>query len=147
MPEFTLRAANQEDFATIRRLIWSVRINPAQLDWRRFVVAVDPFGKILGCGQLKTHSGGIVELASIAVQPVYRFHGIARAIIEHLLQDAPRPIYLTCRSGLESFYNKWEFRTISGEDLPQYYRRLIRLVTVTSPLSPFKEKMLVMRLL
>ncbi len=147
MPEFTLRAANQEDFATIRRLIWSVRINPAQLDWRRFVVAVDPSGKILGCGQLKTHSGGILELASIAVHPAYRSHGIARAIIEHLIQGAPRPIYLTCRSGLESFYNKWDFRAINGEDLPQDDRRLIQLVAVISPLSPIKEKMLVMRLL
>ncbi len=147
MVDFSLRSATEDDFSAIRQLIWSVRINPAQLDWRRFVVAVDRSGKILGCGQLKPHQGGIVELASIAVLPEFRLRGIARAIIEHLISIAPRPLYLTCRSGLEMFYLKWNFQRITGDDLPPYYRRLILLVGATSPLSPIKEKMIVMRLL
>ena len=28
------------------------------LDWHRFILAIDPFGKVIGCGQVKPHSDG-----------------------------------------------------------------------------------------
>jgi N-acetylglutamate synthase-like GNAT family acetyltransferase len=98
------------------------------LDWRRFTVAVDEKGTVLGCGQLKPHRGDIVELASIAVVPRHRGRGIARTIIERLIAEAPRPVYLTCRSSLESFYRKWGFVPIPPAEMPAYFRRLWRLV-------------------
>jgi N-acetylglutamate synthase-like GNAT family acetyltransferase len=78
--DFTLRSATAGDFPGIRRLIGRVQINPTGLDWRRFVLAVDASGSMLGCGQLKPHGDAILELASIAVEPPYRHRGVARAM-------------------------------------------------------------------
>lgn len=142
----TLRPATEGDFPAIKNLIHHVRINPAQLDWRRFVVAVDGSGQMRGCGQLKPHGGGIMELASIAVEPSVRDQGVARAIIEHLIAKAPRPLYLTCRSGLKSFYEKRGFRVMAEDEMPAYYRRLARLVSMLSRLAARGETMLVMKL-
>ena len=67
LAEFTVRPATREDFPAIRSLIHTVRINPTGLGWRRFLVAVTPQGRLLGCGQIKLHADGSREMASIAV--------------------------------------------------------------------------------
>jgi len=144
--KFTIRPATAEDFPAIRALIHQVRINPADLDWHRFVVAVDRSGQMRGCGQLKPHGSDILELASIAVQPSFRNRGIARVIIEHLIAQASRPLYLTCRSSLKSFYEKWGFRVVDENEMPPYYLRLVRLVSAISWLIARGETMLVMKL-
>jgi N-acetylglutamate synthase-like GNAT family acetyltransferase len=146
MDEFTIRPATARDFSGIRRLINKVQINPTGLDWRRFVIAVDAGGTMRGCGQLKPHGPGVVELASIAVEPDYQHRGLARAIIENLLSGAPRPLYLTCRSGLESFYSGWGFRSLGVDEMPAYYRRLVRWAATFFALTRREETLLVMRL-
>lgn len=101
------------------------------LDWRRFVVSVDEQEQVIAAGQIKPHQkGDILELASIAVVEEHRGEGLARAIIEHLLKDSPRPIYLTCRSRLQPFYQKFGFRTLSYEEMPRFYQRLSKLAGV-----------------
>lgn len=147
MADFALRPATEADFAAIKDLIHRVGINPMDLDWRRFVVAVDGSGKMRGCGQLKPHGKDVVELASIAVKPDDRGRGIARAIIEHLIVQAPRPLYLTCRSSLGPFYEKWGFHAIRPDEMPNYFRRLARLASLMSALAVFNESLLVMRLM
>ena len=132
---FTLRAASKEDAAAIRRLIHVVGINPTGLDWRRFVIVIDAAGRLLGCGQLKPHGRHVIELASLAVEPEYQGHGIARAIIEHLISRAPRPLYLICRSRLGPFYEKWGFHQLPSTEMPVYYRRLARLAGLLAPLA------------
>ncbi|HEY9152143.1 MAG TPA: GNAT family N-acetyltransferase [Anaerolineales bacterium] len=145
MADFTLRPATEKDFPAIKELIHRVGINPMDLDWRRFVIAVDGSGKLLGCGQLKPHGPDLIELASIAVELDVRDQGIARAIIEHLVAQAPRPLYLTCRSRLGSFYEKWGFHSIEPDEMPPYFRRLSRLARMMGMF--FNEKMLVMKLM
>lgn len=144
MRHFEIRAASAEDFPAIRRLIRRVQINPTGLDWRRFVLAVDMSGGMLGCGQLKPHAEATVELASIAVEPAHRHEGIAGAIIEHLMARAPRPLYLTCRSSLEGFYKKWGFRAIPEAEMPTYFRRLSRLASILRSLAHNDDALLVM---
>ena len=85
MVDFTLRPATEADSSSIKDLIHRVGINPMDLDWRRFVLAVDGSGKMLGCGQLKPHGKDVIELASIAVEPSHQHQGIARVIIEYLV--------------------------------------------------------------
>src|SRR5271157_3483591 len=145
MVDFTLRPATEDDFPLIKDLIHRVGINPMDLDWHRFVIAIDGSGKMLGCGQLKPHGPNVIELASIAVEPPYQHQGVARAIIEHLIARAPRPLYLTCRSRLGSFYVKWGFRSIELDEMPAYFRRLSRLVNVVGAFM--NDKMLVMKLM
>jgi len=142
----SLRPATEADFTEIKALIRQARINPTKLDWRRFTVAVNGPGQMIACGQLKPVPGGLTELASLAVRPAYRQQGVARVLIEHLLADAPRPVYLTCRSGLGELYEKFGFQALEPDDTPAYYRRLQRLAGLLVELSRRGETLLVMKL-
>jgi N-acetylglutamate synthase-like GNAT family acetyltransferase len=143
---FSLRPATEADFPEIRALIRQVRIKPTGLDWRRFTVADNGSGQMIACAQLKPVPGGLTELASLAVRPAYRHLGIARALIEHLLTNAPRPVYLTCRSSLGKMYEKFGFQVLEIEDMPDYYHRLQKLVGIFMGLTRRNETLLVMKL-
>jgi N-acetylglutamate synthase-like GNAT family acetyltransferase len=122
--------ATKEDSAFIRQLIWRVGINPLGLDWRRFVVAVHEHGVRIGCAQIKVHKDGSRELASVAVVPLYRHQGVASAMIRQILEDHNPPIYLTCRSSLVSFYERFGFLEISDpEIMPSYFRKVKSVFT------------------
>jgi N-acetylglutamate synthase-like GNAT family acetyltransferase len=148
MSTYTLRPARETDDDTIKSLIHLVGINPMGLDWRRFIVAVDAQDQIIATGQIKPHGakGDIHELASIAVVPEYRGQGLARAIMEHLLRESPRPLYLTCVSSLEPFYQKFGFYSIEYDDMPRYFQRLTKLAGLVYLLASRDEKLLVMKL-
>ncbi len=117
------------------------------LDWRRFILVVDGTNQILACGQIKPHGKEVMELASIAVRPDYRGQGLARRVIEHLLVAGPRPLYLTCRSPLGAFYEKWGFQAIGLDEMPVYFRRLSRLVSLLPEFARRGETLLVMKLM
>ena len=136
---YALRPALNEDLPSIKELIRLGEINPTGLDWKRFVVATNPDGKVIGCGQLKPHGKEILELASIVVDPEYRNLGVARAIIEHLLADGPRPLYLMCRSRLEPLYEKFGFRAIPYEKMPHYFQRISKLAGWVEKVARFGE--------
>jgi len=139
MNNFTLRPARETESRAIKDLINSVGINPMGLDWKRFVVAVNEQDQVIGTGQLKPHGGDILELASIAVIPEYRGQGIARAIIEYLLKDSARPLYLTCRSNLEPLYKKFGFHAITYNEMPRYYQRISTLAGWLEAVARFGE--------
>jgi amino-acid N-acetyltransferase len=144
MPEFELRPATQDDFPVIKALIHQVHINPTGLDWRRFLVAVDPHGEIVGCGQIKPQ-GDLRVLASIAVVPAWRKRGVARAVIERLLTGRSDAIYLTCREHLGVFYQRFGFTALAAEDMPAQFRRMSRFVRLLRSLRVIDEGLLVMR--
>ncbi len=128
MLEFKIRPALESDSSRIRDLIHRVGINPMDLDWRHFVVAESTCNQFMGCGQLKQHREGSLELASLAVDDDYRGQGVARAIVEHFLAHNPRPLYLMCKPSLDPFYEKFGFQAIKLEAMPPYFRRIRRLV-------------------
>ena len=140
----SLRPATARDFPAIRALIRQVRINPSGLDWRRFLVAVDLEGRLIGCGQLKPHGSDVLELASIAVEEGHRGKGVARLLIDRLIAEAPRPLYLTCRSSLGAFYEKWGFRELDPGEMPAYFRRLAKVMSVVVGVFRAGERLLVM---
>ena len=142
----TIRPARETEAAQIRDLIHSAGINPTGLDWKRFVVAVDERDELTGCGQLKPHRGGVVELASIAVYPQHRGKGIARAMIEHLIMESPRPVYLMCESRLGALYEKFGFRAIAYDEMPRYFQRMSKLAGLVTTLARREERLLIMKL-
>ena len=146
MTDYTLRPAREADAGVIKDFIHSVGINPIGLDWRRFVVAVDIQGRVIATGQIKPHGRDIRELASIAVLPEYRGQGLARVIIEHLLIDSPRPLYLTCISSLEPLYQKFGFMSIPYEEMPRYFQRISKLAGLAFWLASRNEILSVMKL-
>ncbi|MBW6474289.1 MAG: GNAT family N-acetyltransferase [Anaerolineaceae bacterium] len=123
-----IRKATREDAAFICRLIWRVGINPLGLNWRRFVVAVHEHGVRIGCAQIKSHKDGSLELASVAVVPLYRHQGVAETMIHEILEEQNPPIYLTCRGSLVSFYERFGFSELFElETLPAYFRKVKRV--------------------
>jgi len=141
----TIRPAHETEAAAIRDLIHRVGINPMGLDWRRFVVAVNDRDEMIGCGQLKPHGQDVLELASIAVYPEHQGQGVARAIIEHLLSDSPRPLYLMCQSSLGPFYEKFGFQAIAYEEMPRYFQRISKLAGLVTSLAHQEERLLIMK--
>ena len=146
MDSFVLRPARESESGIIKDLIHLSGINPMGVDWKRFVVAVTAEDQVMGIGQLKPHSAEILELASIAVFPEYRGTGIARAIIEYLLKDSPRPLYLMCESRLGLFYEKFGFRPILYDEMPRYFQRISKLAGLANTLARRAESLLVMKL-
>jgi len=115
------------------------------LNWKHFIVAETDEGSFIGCVQLKRHKDGSVELASLAVEDGYRGQGVARALIEQLLAQAPRPLYLMCRHELGVFYEPFGFRVIDADEMPPYFRRMLRVIRVMVFLAR-REGPLIMRL-
>ncbi len=57
MENYTVRPALESESTQIKDLINLVGINPTGLDWKRFIVAVNDGGQVIGCGQIKPHGG------------------------------------------------------------------------------------------
>ena len=147
MDNFSIRTAGKDDFPAIRALIHAVQINPIGLDWHRFLIAVTPENEMIGCGQIKPHTDGSRELASIAVQEQARGQGVARAIIEELLVREPtRPLYLMCRTRLGSLYAKFGFHSIKLDEMPLYFHRISRAERIFNSKASPDDRLLVMRL-
>ena len=146
MENYVVRPALESESAQIKALINLVGINPSGLDWKRFLVAVGENGQVLGCGQIKPHGGGIRELASIAVLPEYRGRGIARAVIEMLLRENPKPLYLMCISHNGPMYEKFGFQSIADSEMPRYFSRIKKLFDITDVFRKTEEQLLVMKL-
>ncbi len=141
-----LRPAEAADQKRIVAIIRAAQINPLDLKWPHFVLAVDDAsGEIVGTAQVKTHRDGSCELASLAVVPEWQGRGLARRLIEYLLANTPGTLYLTCRSSLGGLYAKFGFRPIGQSEMPPYFRRLSRLVAVLRPLMRRDDTLLVMR--
>lgn len=143
--DFFLRPALETDAVKIKNLIHRVEINPMDLNWKHFIVAETSEGIFIGCAQLKTHKDKSVELASLAVETEFRGQGVARALIEQLLRQSPRPLYLMCRNELGVFYERFGFKVINVDDMPPYFRRMLKVIRVFVFLTR-REGPLIMRL-
>lgn len=146
MENYQIRPALEVEAGQIKDLINEVGINPMGLDWKRFLVAVDDSGKVIGCGQIKPHGKDILELASIAVIPEYRGRGIARDIIEILLAQNPPPLYLMCAEHNGPMYEKFGFRSIDYDEMPKYFSRVKKLFDVARSVRKLDEGLLIMKL-
>lgn len=144
--KFEIRAARASEFAQIKNLIHKVGINPSGLDWKRFIVAVNDEGKVISCGQIKPHSGGILELASIATHPDYERKGLASAVVTELLKTPTRPLYLMCMEHNGSFYERFGFRSLKEDEMPKYFRRLQKIFKVANVMMHSGENLLIMKL-
>ena len=146
MTNYEIRPALEPESTQIQDLIHLVGINPTGLDWKRFIVAVNEHGQVIACGQIKPHGGDIRELASIAVNPEHRGLGLARAVIEMLLRENSRPLYLMCISHNGPMYEKFGFQVIEGRQLPRYFARIKKLFDITDVFRKSDEELLVMKL-
>jgi len=133
-PAVVIRPATAADQAAITRIVRDANINPWGLGWRRFLVA-DELGQVVGTGQIKPHGDGSRELASIAVIPRRRGHGVGGSIIRALLAREAGPLHLLCRRGLEAYYARFGFRRLAEREMPPYFRRIAFLARMLAPFS------------
>jgi N-acetylglutamate synthase-like GNAT family acetyltransferase len=146
MTNYEIRPALEAESTQIKDLINLVGINPMGLDWRRFIVVVNESGQVIACGQIKPHGADIRELASIAVHPQYRGLGLARIVIEMLLRENPRPLYLMCISHNGPMYEKFGFQAIAEKQMPRYFARIKKLFNIADAFRKSGEELLVMKL-
>ena len=142
---FTLRPATEDDARVIRQLVRIGQINPTGLKWQRFVVAESAQGQVIGCGQVKPHGDGSDELASIVVLPDWRGQGVARAIIEHFLAIYDGDLYLMCRANLGPLYEKFGFQSLTQEEMPRYFYRIMRMLGLLDRVMSDGERVLIMK--
>jgi N-acetylglutamate synthase-like GNAT family acetyltransferase len=119
----TIRPALGTDFDRVKRLVRSELVNPWGLKEERFLIAEDPAGNLLGCVQIKQHSGGSKELASLVVSPAWRGRGVARSLVDAVVDRSASPLWLTCRSRLIPFYERFGFREVHDRtQMPLYFK-------------------------
>jgi N-acetylglutamate synthase-like GNAT family acetyltransferase len=142
---YTIRPAIEQDQAAIRSLIRRVGINPLGIKWQRFLIAVDEADALVGCGQVKTHGDGSLELASIAVEEGWREQGVGTAIIKELQAAHRSPLWLTCRAELMPFYEASGFvEILDGGRMPPYFHRVKRFAKLYQTLTRQKMGLAVM---
>ena len=142
----TIRPATAADQSAIVALIRAVDINPMDLKWPHFVLAVDEAtGAVVGTGQIKRHRDGSRELASIATDPAYQRRGIAHQIIDRLLAQHSGVLYLTCMDYMESLYTQFGFRAIDVPEMTPYFKRLAKIAGAFMFVRRSDQKLLVMK--
>ncbi len=143
---FNIRSATAEDQSVIRQLIYAGRLNPIGLSWRAFDLIERDDGELIGCGQIKRHRDGACELASLYIKPAFRSRGFAGTLIRHLQSKASSTLWLTCRSSLIPFYQKFSFILVTTpETMPRYFRRVWQIFRLFSRWWGIKDSLAVMR--
>ncbi|MEG4166083.1 MULTISPECIES: GNAT family N-acetyltransferase [unclassified Microcoleus] len=117
-PQCAIRPASAQDMRSIRRLVWSAKLDPTQLRWEQFWV-IECEGKLAACGQLRNFAGA-QELGSLVVAKDWRDRGFGSYLTKYLIQQATEPLYLECLGKrLASFYTRFGFVEVSVQELPQ----------------------------
>lgn len=143
--DVSLRPAKPSDQRLIKTLVRAEGLNPMSLDWHHFWLAQTADGQVIGCGQVKPHSDGSTELASLVVLPAWRQCGVAGMLIGRLKELAGTPLWLTCRSSLVGFYEKFAFVEVTqAAALPPYFRRLRRAARLFLALARAQEHLAIM---
>jgi amino-acid N-acetyltransferase len=116
--ECIIRPACDRDIKSIRRLVWSARLDPTQLRWQQFSV-IECNGDLVACGQLRNFAGA-QELGSLVVAKDWRDRGLGSSLAKHLIEQATQPLYLECLGKrLASFYTRFGFVEVPVQELPQ----------------------------
>ncbi|MEG3909016.1 GNAT family N-acetyltransferase [Microcoleus sp. w1-18aA5] len=117
-PQCVIRQACAQDIKSIRRLVWSAKLDPTQLRWEQFWV-IECEGKLAACGQLRNFAGA-QELGSLVVAKDWRDRGLGSYLTKYLIQQATEPLYLECLGKrLALFYTRFGFGEVSVQELPE----------------------------
>jgi amino-acid N-acetyltransferase len=127
----TVRRACAEDQPVITALVRQARLNPANLQWQRFVIA-ERDSHAVGVAQLRRHSDGSNELASLVVELDSRGHGIATQMVDALLADERGPVYTLIDRRFADHFARWRFIPIDPGQLPPSVLRVYRIGRVVT---------------
>ena len=137
------RLARAQDQATITAMVRGAHLNPIDLRWQRFLVAEDETG-IVGAVQIRPHDRAS-ELASLVVREDQRGRGVGSQLIQALIAQSPRTLYLFCRPQLKDYYARFGFRALGVKEAPPSLRvryaigRIITRLIVGRPILMMKR--------
>ncbi len=121
-----LRAATAADQRVIRQMVAAAHLNPLRLAWSNFLIVEELRAgslQVVGIGQLRPHSDGTVELASLVVVPEARGRGIGGSLVKALVARADRPLYLMCDGAKVPYYQRFGFAEVTRRaDMPRSLR-------------------------
>jgi len=112
-----VRRARPDDQPVITALVRRARLNPADLHWEQFVIG-ERDGRAVGVAQLRRHSDGTKELASLVVEPVHASTALRRKWWMPCSPTRPRLYALIDRRFAGHFY-RWGFRQVGPGELPR----------------------------
>ena len=118
----TIRHATESDQPAIKILVRTERLNPHDLNWRNFLVAVDQRG-LVGAVQLRRHVDGSRELGSLVVKKEARGQRIASRLIDALISSASERVLMVTARIHAAHFRRWGFRPIEPSAAPAPIRR------------------------
>ncbi|HKF34048.1 MAG TPA: GNAT family N-acetyltransferase [Jatrophihabitantaceae bacterium] len=131
MQAATVRWARADDQPVITAMVRQARLNLADLQWQRFVIA-ERDGHTVGVAQLRRHSDGCNELASLVVEPDSRGHGVATQMVDALLADERAPVYTLIDRRFVDHFTRWRFTAVDPSQLPRSLLRVYRIGRVVT---------------
>jgi len=138
---FNIRPAQSSEEAILKAMIRSEQLDPLNVHWRNFLVAIEG-ERIIGIGQVKPYRSGR-ELGSLAVVADRRQIGVGGAIINALIARENGPLLLFCLAFREPFYAKFGFRRVGLADIPGSFKLKYALGVVFTRLM--KQRVIVMK--
>jgi N-acetylglutamate synthase-like GNAT family acetyltransferase len=121
--QVVVRRARPDDQPVITAMVRRARLNPAGLHWEQFVVG-ERDGRAVGVAQLRRHSDGTKELASLAVEPGAREHGVATQMVDALLAGETAAVYALIDRRFVGHFARWGFRQVGRSELPRSVSRI-----------------------
>jgi N-acetylglutamate synthase-like GNAT family acetyltransferase len=124
MTPYTIRQATAEDADTIKQMVRSAPLDPNAIDWQYFtVLEIIEDGKptIASIGMVRPEKD-IYEIDSVVTREQYRGRGYAAAVVQALIDRAPRPLYLLAETTLVPYYERFGFQTIPTQESPDAIR-------------------------
>lgn len=103
-----------------RGLMLPKTLDQLNRNFREFVVAVDPAGRLLGCAALRVFTAQLAELGSLAVDEAAHGLGVGRRLVTQIEAEARllgigTVFALTLQDG---FFHRLGYRTVSKEMFP-----------------------------
>jgi N-acetylglutamate synthase-like GNAT family acetyltransferase len=129
--DVTVRRASKDDQAVITAMVRRARLNPADLQWERFVIA-ERGSDAVGVAQLRRHRDGATELASMVVEPELRGYGIAMRMVDALLAGQRAPVYTLIDRRFVDHFARWGFDRVDPRQLPRSVSRVYRIGRVVT---------------
>jgi N-acetylglutamate synthase-like GNAT family acetyltransferase len=129
--QITVRRAREDDQPVITGIVRRARLNPVGLHWERFVIA-ERDSHVVGVAQLRRHSDGATELASLVVVPDSRRHGVAMRMVDALLADERAPVYALIDRRFVDHFTRWGFAPVDPSQLPHSVSRVYMIGRVAT---------------
>jgi amino-acid N-acetyltransferase len=126
---YFIRKAVAEDEAAIQALVRSERLNPNDLRYENFAVAVRD-DELIGATQIRRHPDGSRELGSLVVARPWRGRGISGELIDFVLKSETGIVHVITRRAHAAHYARWGFAADASRAAPAKIRFNYRVGSV-----------------